>query len=740
MATRVQATTPPSGLSPRASAVAVCAVVACLALLWPRLIAPPQDLSPNINDKATGCCDVFVDTDVNAIKVMTELCSSILHRSGGPIDSKTEQAFLTGKLTKEVISMCRQEVNTTCGIDIATFLDQNIRLGKTYKQILDEIRSYNGSTCLKTHYGIAPWSLGVPHHVGKFWIQGFDGMRQERSPHLRPAPVHPALRERGRAIVPPTGAPPSPSGPYQASAPFVQRGPAEGRVWSTPLNVYYVKETDEPMPIGGIRPPMGGAGGVVPAPKSSVGFVMPLYTLCIVIFFLYTVFKMVFRRQISPDEIQADPTFKPDPEFRRKVFTEPIRSSRISPDSNKLVVNAISGLVAEVRQQMEEYHQVNHSNITQEGSPHPYTNGSLNHSQKESSPIIMKTKEFLTKKEDSTPVQENNIPFAQTKESAPVEDANTHANNTNQIETVTPSEKIEQIHANNIHTENGEVMKEKLSEKPTPEEEIVRQVRSSVEKEKPTFKVLGMEMTAHCEGGQKWITPRPPTPPVHPLPRHPTPPVEVSSIYLEGALPHQSRLLVADSETHTEEINDGDEKDAPIILSGKMTLSVINDELIKAASEKEYVVDDLTYENEDDDFTTASAATAPKQNDAELDESEEEVEEEEIEEEIEVDEEVEVEVDEEVEVEVDEEVEVEVDEEVEVEVDEEVEEEEEEEEAEEESDKEVTKVEKKKIEPAALENVEYEEIEVEVETDEDEEGTDEEAEKIIKNEKANNRT
>ncbi|XP_077299529.1 uncharacterized protein LOC143920508 isoform X14 [Arctopsyche grandis] len=692
MATRVQATTPPSGLSPRASAVAVCAVVACLALLWPRLIAPPQDLSPNINDKATGCCDVFVDTDVNAIKVMTELCSSILHRSGGPIDSKTEQAFLTGKLTKEVISMCRQEVNTTCGIDIATFLDQNIRLGKTYKQILDEIRSYNGSTCLKTHYGIAPWSLGVPHHVGKFWIQGFDGMRQERSPHLRPAPVHPALRERGRAIVPPTGAPPSPSGPYQASAPFVQRGPAEGR----------------PMPIGGIRPPMGGAGGVVPAPKSSVGFVMPLYTLCIVIFFLYTVFKMVFRRQISPDEIQADPTFKPDPEFRRKVFTEPIRSSRISPDSNKLgdeELDVLKARLAETERAMERIVQQMRGPLSgQEGSPHPYTNGSLNHSQKESSPIIMKTKEFLTKKEDSTPVQENNIPFAQTKESAPVEDANTHANNTNQIETVTPSEKIEQIHANNIHTENGEVMKEKLSEKPTPEEEIVRQVRSSVEKEKPTFK----------------------------------PPVEVSSIYLEGALPHQSRLLVADSETHTEEINDGDEKDAPIILSGKMTLSVINDELIKAASEKEY--DDLTYENEDDDFTTASAATAPKQNDAELDESEEEVEEEEIEEEIEVDEEVEVEVDEEVEVEVDEEVEVEVDEEVEVEVDEEVEEEEEEEEAEEESDKEVTKVEKKKIEPAALENVEYEEIEVEVETDEDEEGTDEEAEKIIKNEKANNRT
>lgn len=116
---------------------------------------------------------MFVDTDVNAIKVVAEMCSSILQRRGGPIDPKTEEAFLTGRLTKDIIAKCRQEVNTTCGVDIATFLDQNIRLGKSYRQILDEIRSYNNSNCLKTHYGVAPWSLGVPHLVGKFWMQGF---------------------------------------------------------------------------------------------------------------------------------------------------------------------------------------------------------------------------------------------------------------------------------------------------------------------------------------------------------------------------------------------------------------------------------------------------------------------------------------------------------------------------------------------------------------------------------------
>lgn len=44
----------------------------------------------------------------------------------------------------------------------------------------------------------------------------------------------------------------------------------------------------------GMRPPMGGPGHVVPAPKGSntMGIIMPLYTIGIVIFFMYTMMKV----------------------------------------------------------------------------------------------------------------------------------------------------------------------------------------------------------------------------------------------------------------------------------------------------------------------------------------------------------------------------------------------------------------------------------------------------------------
>lgn len=46
-------------------------------------------------------------------------------------------------------------------------------------------------------------------------------------------------------------------------------------------------------PIPGVRPPMGG-GGHVPSQKGSgpMGILMPLYTVGIVIFFVYTITKV----------------------------------------------------------------------------------------------------------------------------------------------------------------------------------------------------------------------------------------------------------------------------------------------------------------------------------------------------------------------------------------------------------------------------------------------------------------
>ena len=51
-----------------------------------------------------------------------------------------------------------------------------------------------------------------------------------------------------------------------------------------------------------MRPPMGAAGRVVPAPSgnSTMGIIMPLYTLGIVLFFLYTIAKVQTHLKFSP--------------------------------------------------------------------------------------------------------------------------------------------------------------------------------------------------------------------------------------------------------------------------------------------------------------------------------------------------------------------------------------------------------------------------------------------------------
>uniref|UniRef100_V9IBI7 Uncharacterized protein n=1 Tax=Apis cerana TaxID=7461 RepID=V9IBI7_APICE len=87
----------------------------------------------------------------------------------------------------------------------------------------------------------------------------------------------------------------------------------------------------------------------------------------------------------------------------------------------------------------------------------------------------------------------------------------------------------------------------------------------------PTIKVMGMEMTASCENkGSRPTTPIIPISPSH-IEREKTPP---KPIYLEGALPPQCELLVTDSETQAQKAEE--DVEAPVVLSGKMTLSLIS--------------------------------------------------------------------------------------------------------------------------------------------------------------------
>lgn len=87
---------------------------------------------------------------------MSELCSSIIQ------STDSEKSPPTGK---EIVSQCRAAVLKTCGIDISAVLQEQVRLGTTVKQILEEIRSLNGSLCLKYNFGVSPWKLGVPHRI-----------------------------------------------------------------------------------------------------------------------------------------------------------------------------------------------------------------------------------------------------------------------------------------------------------------------------------------------------------------------------------------------------------------------------------------------------------------------------------------------------------------------------------------------------------------------------------------------
>ncbi|KAG8318128.1 hypothetical protein J6590_010003 [Homalodisca vitripennis] len=374
-------------------------------LFLTRPLPPPPHIGSIIS---MDCCDVIFEKDLNAIKIMTQLCEKILS-SQSDFDKRLLLSFQQGKLTKEIVNKCNAEVHDKCNVDITDFLNDKVRLGRTYQQMLSELRSLNSSFCLKVNFGISPGLIGAPRRM-RVW-EANKNLRQERPPHLRPHMMHPALREKGRAIphshivprvmekeapattlVVPTHTATSVCVVYQHASRTVVlsfssvanlfvlfcafkifntiNSPATCEVrsvirklcsrWVPKLLtencknqrfecamkflIRYHEEGDgflifdhapyspelalrdyhlflhlkqhlsgnryndddnmktavnswlseQPLPMPGMRPPMGGAGHVVPAPKgsSTMGIIMPLYTIGIVIFFMYTMMKI----------------------------------------------------------------------------------------------------------------------------------------------------------------------------------------------------------------------------------------------------------------------------------------------------------------------------------------------------------------------------------------------------------------------------------------------------------------
>ncbi|XP_033233786.1 resistance to inhibitors of cholinesterase protein 3 isoform X15 [Drosophila pseudoobscura] len=297
------------------------------------------------------------------------------------------------------------------------------------------------------------------------------GLRQERPAHLHPESIYQAMRERGRAI------------PATPTVPIVER---KSSASNPPPRIV----DGRPGPIPGMRPPMGAGALQQPQQRgSSMGFLMPLYTIGIVVFFGYTIMKIAFKKQVPNAPYGPAPS---DTGFRQQVFGQQQEHSQVEDlGGTKLVVTAIQGLIDAADEQL---------NVRDKQRSDTETDLNKQNDNE-------KTKDQLEKDKEKDKISSNG-------------------------------------HANVNTTDQGA----------DPAAKGVKQQQQRKRRDLSAER----ELTSKLEGN---------------LP-------EPQSIYLEGALAHDSQILVADAQTKREEVYDtelnGSAEEPAVILSSKMTLSLIN--------------------------------------------------------------------------------------------------------------------------------------------------------------------
>ncbi|KAK8392773.1 hypothetical protein O3P69_014893 [Scylla paramamosain] len=242
-------------------------VVGCFAVLWPKIFYPM--LTASVKQPPSARQDSW-RSSAN-VEFLTKLCYLVEEHYGG------ESRWTEGR--------CGEDLWQHCGHTLSEPLLEAVRLGKDKTNLTE---------CLASAYGLTPAVVAAaapPKVRPRPYLAQGPHTRPERPAHLYPEMVHPALREKGRAM------------PQRT-----------------------LDKQARPGPMPGVRPPMGGAGGIVPPPQSkgsgAMGIIMPLYTVGIVVFFVYTIMKVLFKKGHDDDKTPKLKDFGLDPEYRKYVFAE----------------------------------------------------------------------------------------------------------------------------------------------------------------------------------------------------------------------------------------------------------------------------------------------------------------------------------------------------------------------------------------------------------------------------------